>query len=680
MSEVNHDRITEILQRALQAPASRRLQVVADACLDDADLRRAVESLLSSYDGRVPSPGYESFSPTTYSPDEETSPAPERPHAPPGSARTWGGFLLLEELGRGGFGIVYRAWDATLKRDVALKIISVQRLRTSDDDAVLREGQLMARVRHENVVAIFSAQRIGDEIGLAMEYIKGRTLATIVAEGGPLGAYEAALIGVRVCDALAAVHRVGLVHRDLKASNVMRESGGRIVLMDFGAGRELGTGLGGGLEILGTPAYMPPEVLLGSRGTPASDIYSLGVLLYNLVTGAYPIRGNRLDEMRMAHIGGERHSLAEQRSDLPDAFVAAVDKALSADPASRHATAIQLKRDLVQAISPLRDVPVRSRPRPSLTDPKPRPEPEPAPAPARRRGLDLLLTIGGVSAAGLVFCAALGFLTTVAFNTALGRSGEFAVEGAWAYPMWGARAIVGPVIWMLLVLMVANAFRFVGRLLTRGISAVARARERLRQGRHRLAGRVGLTDVSSRLQALTIVGLALLAVIVWAFRGLIGAYMSTVNDAPASVLQMLSGDYNDVAGGYYDMRVLYRRCLELVILLFGLPLLQILRKPSSRSEAGVSAIASGVAVIVIALVLLVAPWRLMFKAQFPQAHLDGASCYVIGEHDTRVLVHCPSLAAPRNRVVQAGDPRLQRADTAGTVFNGYRAQAGSPRQ
>ena len=149
--------------------------------------------------------------------------------------------MLLEELGRGGFGIVYRAWDAALKRDVALKIIDARRLPHATEDAVLREGQMMARVRHPNVVTVFSAQRIGDEIGLAMDYIKGRTLSALVAEDGPLSAHEAALIGISLCDALSAVHRLDLVHRDLKASNVMRESGGRIVLMDFGAGRDVGT-------------------------------------------------------------------------------------------------------------------------------------------------------------------------------------------------------------------------------------------------------------------------------------------------------------------------------------------------------------------------------------------------------------------------------------------------------
>src|SRR5207247_7443653 len=112
--------------------------------------------------------------------------------------------------------------------------------------------QLTASVRQPTVVTVYSAQRIGAEVGLTMEYIKGRTLSRLVAEDGPLVAHEAALIRMSLCDALTAVHRLGLVHRDLKASNVMRESGGRILLMDFGAGRENGVGGCGRARGLGT--------------------------------------------------------------------------------------------------------------------------------------------------------------------------------------------------------------------------------------------------------------------------------------------------------------------------------------------------------------------------------------------------------------------------------------------
>ena len=188
----------------------------------------------------------------------------------------WGEYTLLEQIGRGGFGTVHRAWDPVLHRDIALKIIDLSRLPAGSEAEVLREGQLMARVRHRNVVTIFRAQRIGNEIGLAMELVRGRTLAEMVHQTGPLKVREVLHIGSELCDALDAVHREGLVHRDVKASNVMKDRDGRVVLMDFGAGRERALEIGSLSGVVGTPLYMAPEVLAGHAATPAADLYSLG--------------------------------------------------------------------------------------------------------------------------------------------------------------------------------------------------------------------------------------------------------------------------------------------------------------------------------------------------------------------------------------------------------------------
>jgi len=262
---------------------------------------------------------------------------------------TIGSYRVLRLIGKGGFGVVYRAWDAALKRDVALKIIDARRLSHATEDAVLREGQMMARVRHPNVVTVFSAQRIGDEIGLAMDYIKGRTLSALVAEDGPLSAHEAALIGISLCDALSAVHRLGLVHRDLKASNVMRESGGRIVLMDFGAGA-IRAGDNDANRSAGTPLYLAPEVIEGQPTTIASDVYSLGVLLFHLVTLRYPVPGDTFDEVVDAHRRRARVALADLRPDLPTAFVRVVDTALHEDPARRFRSVGAMQQELAAAL------------------------------------------------------------------------------------------------------------------------------------------------------------------------------------------------------------------------------------------------------------------------------------------------------------------------------------------
>ena len=168
---------------------------------------------------------------------------------------------------------------------------------------VLREGSLLAKINHRNVVVVHGVEQSNGFVGLWMEFIQGRTMEDELRTRGPLGAEEATLIGVDLCRALAAVHGRGLVHRDIKAQNVMREEGGRTVLMDFGAGTELTAGLRGLLDTAGTPLYLAPELFGGRPATRASDIYSLGVLLYRMVTREFPVLGADGSEIERASRG-----------------------------------------------------------------------------------------------------------------------------------------------------------------------------------------------------------------------------------------------------------------------------------------------------------------------------------------------------------------------------------------
>ena len=153
---------------------------------------------------------------------------------------TWGHLRVLEPIGRGAFGEVYRAWDTRLAREVALKLLPATAKTLRQATSIIEEGRLLARVRHPNVVTIYGAERIDDRVGLWMEFVNGRTLEQVIAQGHTFGPAEATEIGVQLCHAVAAVHAAGLVHRDVKAHNVMLAEDRRVVLMDFGSGRELG--------------------------------------------------------------------------------------------------------------------------------------------------------------------------------------------------------------------------------------------------------------------------------------------------------------------------------------------------------------------------------------------------------------------------------------------------------
>jgi serine/threonine-protein kinase len=272
-------------------------------------------------------------------------------HAPPPA--TWGSLEVFEQVGRGGFAKVYRARDP-LGRDVAVKLFPVTpENATALSGRVLREGSLLAKINHRNIVVVHGVERSSGFVGIWMEFIHGRTMEDELRARGPLSAEEATPIGVDLCQALAAVHGRGLVHRDIKAQNVMREAGGRTVLMDFGAGTELSTGSQKPHDTAGTPVYLAPELFDGRPATRASDVYSLGVLLYRMVTDQFPVDGKDRSQIERAHREGRVKRLRDVRPDLPSGFIQTVERALSPDPAARPQTAGELEAALIGNAPPV---------------------------------------------------------------------------------------------------------------------------------------------------------------------------------------------------------------------------------------------------------------------------------------------------------------------------------------
>ena len=265
------------------------------------------------------------------------------------TAHAWGPFLLIERVGRGGFGEVYRARDFKLDREVAVKLLRTPAGDDSDYTAILREARLIAKVRHPNVVSVYGVERYDGRVGFWSDFVDGKTLADLQRIQGPFGARETATIGIELCRALSAMHSAGLLHRDIKASNVMREQGGRILLMDFGLSADM---TGGGASG-GTPPYMAPELFKGAPASVASDIYAMGVLLFFLTTGRYPV-----DSIRVA---GARRRLIDERPDLPETFTTAVETAIDPDPAKRFASAGEMLAALSKTVGSNQTKPVRKR-------------------------------------------------------------------------------------------------------------------------------------------------------------------------------------------------------------------------------------------------------------------------------------------------------------------------------
>ncbi|MBA8886960.1 tRNA A-37 threonylcarbamoyl transferase component Bud32 [Dokdonella fugitiva] len=271
----------------------------------------------------------------------------------------WGPLVVQEKIGSGASAEVFRAWDAGLATPVALKLLRPEAaaagLRSED---FLHEGRLLARISQRNVLRVYGAAVHDGRPGIWAEWIEGRTLDAIVEGDGAFADREAAHVGLELCAALAAIHAAGLVHGDVKASNVLRARGGRIVLADLGAAGTPDV-LNASLRTQATPAYLSPQSRDGAPRAAADDLYALGVLLHFLLTGTYP-RDGRCDLRRpgidAGVAGAIEHALSpkpQRRPASAHAFATALRAAIGGDASAREAPVRRCRTTLIVAATAL---------------------------------------------------------------------------------------------------------------------------------------------------------------------------------------------------------------------------------------------------------------------------------------------------------------------------------------
>jgi serine/threonine protein kinase len=265
-----------------------------------------------------------------------------------------GRYELVEVVGTGGMSSVYKAHDRLLERNVALKILHPH---YGDDEEYVerfrREARAVAQMSHPNIVTVIDRGEDDGQQFIVFEYVDGENLKQMVERNGPLPARRAVELGLEMAEALAFAHEHGLVHRDVKPQNVLLTPDGEAKMTDFGIARSLDVehGVTQTGTVLGTSNYLSPEQASGKPVTPATDVYSLGVVMFELLTAEVPFPGENFVAVAMKHINEPPPDLRELRPDVPLRLIAAIERALEKDPARRFGSMDQFAWELKQCLA-----------------------------------------------------------------------------------------------------------------------------------------------------------------------------------------------------------------------------------------------------------------------------------------------------------------------------------------
>ena len=349
MNAERYRQIDALAEAALKLEESQRSDFLLRACGSDQELLEQVNALLRGYDSAgdfLEEPAFKAWARDIAEATPEASLA----------GKQLGRYLVKSRLGAGGIGEVWLAQDQELGRDVALKFLSRELAADSDQARRFRqEARTASSLSHSNLVTIFDISEFEGRQFIAQEYIRGKTVREALGSG-PFEVEEAAGIALQIAAGLGAAHAAGVIHRDIKPENIMIRSDGTVKIVDFGIARftdhavkpvhQGSTGLTRRGMILGTARYMSPEQARGLQLDGRSDIFSMGVVIYEMLTGAAPFTGHTPSDVLAAILTFDPSPLSRNTRGVPAEFERIVRRCLAKDPADRYLSAAALQEDL----------------------------------------------------------------------------------------------------------------------------------------------------------------------------------------------------------------------------------------------------------------------------------------------------------------------------------------------
>ncbi|RPH58090.1 MAG: serine/threonine protein kinase, partial [Acidobacteria bacterium] len=510
MSPQEWQRAKPVLSVAAALVGHQRARLIEAEFPDEPTLRREVLVMLETHDTISRALGPAQLAALSSSSLDDFTGAP-----PPSDDETltigirYGPYRVIRRLGAGGMGQVFLAEDTRLGRRVALKSLAGRWLASPNArQRLLQEARAVAALSHPYIATLYDVLEDADHLLLVMEYVEGRTAAALIAEG-PIPLAQALRLASQIVDAVVYAHERGIVHCDLKPLNVQVALDGTAKVLDFGlahaghlsvaADPDTDTPL---VKLIGTPPYMPPERLLTGTLNEAGDIYSLGVTLFELVTGQRPFQEPSFALLTGAILGTTPPPASSIAAGCPGSLDHVIARALEKDPKRRYRTA----RELGTAVRAVLD------------------QVEPAATSWRSRALVGLAAI----ASAVIIPTLLGFIITATFNQTFGRSLSFGGERPLDWFLWGAKSLVSPFVYMTAIASVVLAVRFIVRVLSL-FGPIDRARQGVVRIFRIVEKKLGLDDPVVFGQALAACGLVAVVLVLWTFLDLMTAFTGTTN-------------------------------------------------------------------------------------------------------------------------------------------------------
>jgi serine/threonine protein kinase len=651
-------RTKALLTEAIKLTKADRQRFIAEACINEPQLRDELLSILASYDTaeRVCEPAWTGG--TTFGALVPSLALPVSKDVEPVLTpdATYGPYRVVKQLGAGGMGQVFLASDVRLHRRVAMKSLAGRWLESpTARQRLMREARSAAALTHPHIATLYDVLEDADHLLLVMEYVEGRPASALV-EDGPIPLGHALRLAIQIAEAVSYAHDRGIIHCDIKPANVQVAVDGTAKVLDFGLARaryDLGdeVTISEQGKLLGTLGYMAPERIVEGTLNASGDIYSLGVVIFEMVSGRRFFDGTDLSAFLLTVLGSHVPKLSAAVSGVPPDLDEVVERALAKKPMLRYQSARELSRDLQRVLALVEDPTPRPLIAPSDLNVQPAP-----PARLYQR------TLAAAAATTAVILTLAGFVTSTMYNSAFGITAGFQSESVLAWPYWGFRSLIAPMFYVGTALAVVVLLMGLCRL-SLTLAPLRRWCEPISGMTGELMRRLRSSPTPALAQLLLIAHCAVIALNFWWFNNL-------MQGLDALIVQTTAGNLAPLAPGNRAEHFLYRQVLSLELGAFGAAWYALLKLRLEKHERPIDVgIAGGVALIALTLFLLVFPFRVLWHNEQERVVYGAQTCYFVAQRGNEGLLFCPMQDPPRNQVVRIDDRQLVRGGGEEDVFS-----------